>query len=211
MKVAVLCEFSGVVRDAFRRLGHDATSCDLLPSEAPGPHIQADCLTVDWSGYDLIIAHPPCTYLCNSGVCWLKKDPNRRSQMEAACTFFNAILSIPCPRIAIENPVPHGYAVAKIGKYTQTIQPWQFGHGESKRTCLWLRGLPPLTPTNIVTGRVQRCHLEAPGPDRWKRRSVTYQGIADAMAQQWGGGSTSSATATQPIVVTKRVTAAAEG
>jgi hypothetical protein len=189
MKVAVLCEFSGVVRDAFRRRGHDAVSCDVLPSDAGEPHIQADCLTVDWSGYDLIVAHPPCTFLCNSGVRWLKTDPMRRAQMEAACGFFNAMLALPCPRIAVENPVPHGHAVARIGEYTQTIQPWQFGHGESKRTCLWLRGLPELKPTQIVEGRKGRVHGESPGPDRWKRRSVTYQGIADAMAEQWATAS----------------------
>jgi hypothetical protein len=183
LKVAILCEFSGTVRDAFRRLGHDAISCDLLPTEAPGPHIQGDCLAQDWGGYDLIVAHPPCTYLCNSGVRWLHTRDGRWSRMEEAASFFRAILSLPVPRIAVENPIPHRHA--KLPRYTQIVQPWQFGHGETKATCLWLKGLPLLRPTNVVAGRVARIHKASPGPGRWKVRSTTYPGIAEAMAAQW--------------------------
>jgi len=185
LKVAVLCEFTGTVRDAFRRRGHDAVSCDLLPTDAPGPHIQGDCLTHDWTGYDLIVAHPPCTYLCNSGVRWLTEQPGRMAKMQEAAEFFRRILALPVPMLAVENPIPHRHA--GLPPYTQTIQPWQFGHGETKRTCLWLRGLPLLTPTNIVDGREARVHRASPGPDRWKLRSATYRGIAEAMAEQWGG------------------------
>lgn len=189
-RVLVACEFSGVVRDAFRARGFDAWSCDLLPTEIDGPHIVADVLTVLNRGWDLMIAHPPCTYLCNSGVRWLYggkgtvRDDVRWAHMERAAEFFRALLEAPIPRKAIENPIPHRHA--GLPRYSQVIQPNQFGHPETKATCLWLEGLPPLTPTLIVEGRRGRVHLESPGPDRWKRRSRTLTGIADAFAQQWG-------------------------
>lgn len=185
MKVGVLCELSGKVRDAFLSLGHDAISCDLLPSDTPGPHIQGDCLEQDWNGFDLLICHPPCTYLCNSGVRWLWSDPMRKAKMRQAAGFFKAMLDLPCPRIAVENPIPHRHA--ELPHYTQVIQPWQFGHGETKATCLWLKGLEPLKPTNIVDGREAKVHRMSPGSERSKKRSETYAGIALAMAQQWGG------------------------
>lgn len=205
MRVLIACEFSGVVREAFKRHGHDAWSCDLLPTEIPGNHLQEDIFHVlgssMWGLWDLIIAHPPCTYLCNSGVSWLyKKDKSRNEerweQMREGAIFFRSLLNSNCERIAIENPIPHKYALEIIGqKYTQVIQPWQFGHGETKATCLWLKGLPPLKPTHTnaplfgseaVTGRVPRSHWESPGPERWKNRSRTLAGIAEAMADQWG-------------------------
>lgn len=189
MRVLVACEFSGVVREAFRTLGHDAWSCDLLPSEIPGQHFHADVLAVlryEMEEWDLMIAHPPCTRLANSGVRWV----GERAlwlEVERAGLFFKKLLNAPIPRVAIENPIPHRYAINVIGrKYDQIIQPWQFGHGETKATCLWLKGLPLLQPTNIVKGRTARVHHEPPGPDRWKNRSRTFQGIAEAMAEQWG-------------------------
>lgn len=185
MKVAVLCEFSGVVRDAFIRKGHDAISCDLLPTESPGPHIVGDCLEQDWAGFDLLICHPPCTRLCNSGVRWLA-ERNLWGEMRKAAEFFKACLDLG-ERVACENPVMHRYAVEIVGrKADQYIQPYQFGHGETKRTGLWLKGLPHLKPTNEVDGRWARVHRASPGKDRWKERSVTYTGIAEAMADQWG-------------------------
>ena len=204
MKVLIACEFSGIVRDAFRACGHDAWSCDLLPSERPGPHIQANLVHVlngavgptDW---DLMIAHPPCTYLTNAGVRHLYSHVTskngvrakvhgeaRMSAMRDAAAFFNLIAQAPIHKIAIENPIPHHYARDIIGKYDQIIQPWQFGHGETKATCLWLKNLPLLVPTNIVPGREPRIHRMSPGPNRWRERSRTFQGIADAMANQWG-------------------------
>jgi hypothetical protein len=186
MRVLVVCEFSSVVRDAFAARGHDAWSCDLLPSERPGNHIQGDA-GPHLSGWDLVIAHPPCTYLSKSGVRWLHERPERWPMMIAAAVFFRRILEAPVPRIAVENPVLHGYATSIIGRRAdQYIQPWQFGHGETKRTGLWLKNLTPLTPTRIVEGRTPRVHFAAPGPDRWKERSRTYEGIAEAMADQWG-------------------------
>lgn len=188
LRVLVACEFSGAVRDAFRARGHDAVSCDLLPTEVPGPHIQGDVLEVIGDGWDLMVAHPPCTRLTNSGVRWLD-ERNLWAEMYEAADFFRRILDLPVPRIAVENPIPHRYALERIGrKYDQIIQPWQFGHGETKATCLWLKGLPKLQPTNVVSGREQRIHKLPPSADRWKLRSMTYQGIADAMADQWGGG-----------------------
>lgn len=184
MRVLVACEFSGTVRDAFARLGHDAWSCDLLPTERPGNHIQGDVLSILGDGWDLMIAHPPCTYLCVSGISWNSRRPGRAALTEKALQFVALLMAAPIPRIAIENPV--AVISSRIRKPDQTIQPWQFGHGETKRTCLWLKGLPPLRPTNIVEGREQRLHRLPPSPDRWKLRSLTYQGIADAMAQQWG-------------------------
>lgn len=187
MRVLVACEFSGVVRDAFRARGYDAMSCDLLPTERPGPHHEGDVRAILGDGWDLVIGHPPCTFLCNSGVRWLHTRPGRWANMQAGAEMFRAILEAPVPRVAIENPVMHGYAQKIVGcRPDQTIQPWQFGHGEVKATCLWLRGLQPLVPTAIVEGRRPRVHRASPSPDRWKERSRTLPGIADAMADQWG-------------------------
>ena len=186
MKVLVACEFSGVVRQAFRDLGHSAWSCDLLPSaDDSAHHLQSDVLDILDCGWDLLIAHPPCTYMSNSGVRWLHTQPGRWSKLDDACRFFNALKASPIDRICIENPIPHKYAREHIGKYTQIVHPWQHGHGESKATCLWLKGLPELQPTNIVEGREQRIWKLPPSKDRWKKRAQTYQGIADAMAEQW--------------------------
>jgi len=196
MKVLVACEYSGTVRDAFIRLGHDAMSCDLLPTDAPGPHYQGDVRYILSDGWDLMIAHPPCTYMTNSGVTWLHRDPARWEKLDQAAAFFSTLLNAPIPRIAIENPIMHKYAKERIGgiKQTQVIQPWMFGHMEQKATCLWLKGLPALTPTNNVKQKMlqlparerQRLHYLPPSADRWKIRSTTHQGIAEAMAEQWG-------------------------
>ena len=189
MKVLVACEFSGVVRRAFRARGHDAWSCDLLPAEdASEYHIQGDVLEVLGDGWDMMIFHAPCTRLCNSGVRWLE-ERGLWDDMKAGAIFFKTLLNYEkIPKRVGENPIPHHYAVDEIGcKYDQIIHPWQHGHGEKKATCLWVRGLPLLQPTNIVAGRLARCHGESPGDDRWKRRSRTYPGIAEAMAEQWGG------------------------
>jgi hypothetical protein len=186
VRVLVACEFSGVVRDAFRARGYDAWSCDLLPTETPGPHYTQDVrlrlLDQDFADvWDLLIAHPPCTYLAVSGARWFK---DRRVEQEAALDFVRELMAAPIPRIAIENPI--SVISSRIRKPDQIIQPWMFGHGETKATCLWLKNLPPLKPTNIVEGRDNRVHREAPGPDRWKNRSRTLTGIAEAMADQWG-------------------------
>lgn len=185
MKVLVACEFSGIVRDAFIARGHDAWSCDLLPSERPGPHLQGDIREhLDdggVNGWDLMIAHPPCTHLAVSGARWFAE---KRQEQEDALAFVRALLDAPIPRIALENPV--SVISSHIRKPDQIIQPWMFGHGETKATCLWLKGLPPLVPTNIVDGRQPRVHHASPGPDRWKERSRTLPGIAAAMADQWG-------------------------
>ena len=190
MRLLVACEYSGRVRDAFIAKRHDAMSCDLLPTDVPGPHYQGDVMDIIGDGWDMMIAHPPCTYLCNSGVRWLHTQDGRWEKMRDAAEFFRGLLTSRwgfIPKICIENPVMHGYAKDIIGEnFTQSIQPWQFGHGEVKRTCLWLSGLPPLVPTNVVEGREPKVHHASPGPDRWKLRSTTYQGIADAMADQWG-------------------------
>mgnify|MGYP006269325611 CR=1 FL=1 len=185
MKVLVACEYSGRVRDAFIKIGHEAISCDLLPTDSPGPHYQGDVFDIINDGWDLMIAHPPCTYLCNSGVCWLHKDESRWGKMRGGALFFRQLLESNIKKIAIENPIMHKYAkeIIRVNQ-TQVIQPWQFGHGETKATCLWIKGLPSLKPTDIVEGRHQRLHLLPPSKDRWKLRSTTYQGIADAMAQQ---------------------------
>jgi hypothetical protein len=181
LKVLVACEFSGRVRDAFARRGHNAWSCDLLESESYGNHIQAPVeLLLDYE-WDLMIAHPPCTHLAVSGARWFK---DKKKEQEDALSFVRMLLNAPIPRIALENPV--SVISTKIRKPDQMIQPWQFGHGETKLTCFWLKGLAPLTPTHVVDGRVSRVHKEPPSPDRWKNRSRTYQGIADAMAEQWG-------------------------
>ena len=181
MRVLIACEFSGTVRDAFIRCGHDAVSCDLLPTEKPGPHIQAHVGNVLGHSWDLVIAHPPCTDLASSGARWFKAKAASSSQ-RAAIEFFLTFTRLTC-KWAIENPV--GIMSTRYRKPDQIIHPWQFGHGETKATCVWLNGLPRLTPTNIVSGREHRIHRLPPGPDRWKLRSVTYQGIADAMAEQW--------------------------
>ena len=180
MRVAVLCEFSGVVRDAFCRAGHDAVSCDLLPSETPGEHLIGDCLSFDWSGYDIVVAHPPCTYLAVSGARWFK---DRKAEQERALDFVRRIMALPVSRICVENPV--SVISSRIRKPDQIIQPWMFGHGETKTTCLWLKNLPPLVPTNIVGGREAKVHRMPPSENRWKERSRTYIGIAEAMASQW--------------------------
>lgn len=186
MKLLVACEFSGTVRDAFANLGWDAWSCDLLPSETPGQHYQCDVMTVINRGWDLIIAHPECTYLTNSGVRWLHTDIKRWPKLFTGAAFFRAMMNAEAPHIAIENPIMHKYAADLVRQRpAQIVQPWQFGHGETKATCLWLKNLPKLTPTNIVEGREQRIWKMPPGPDRWKERSRTFQGIADAMATQW--------------------------
>ena len=181
MKILVACEYSGVVRDAFKRLGHDAWSCDILPTESPGNHYQCDVREVLAQGWDLMVAHPPCTYLCVSGARWWKA---RKGEQQDAIAFFRTLTECPIPRYAIENPI--GIMSTIYRKPDQIIQPWQFGHGETKATCLWLKGLPALTPTNIVAGRENRIHKLGPSANRGKVRSLTYTGIADAMAEQWG-------------------------
>jgi len=181
LRVLIACEFSGIVRDAFIRRGHDAMSCDLLPTESPGPHYQGDVLNILNDGWGLMIAHPPCTYLAVSGARWFA---GRRKEQEAALSFVRLLLDAPIQRIAIENPI--SVISSKIRKPDQIVQPWMFGHPETKATCLWLKNLSLLKPTNIVDGRANRVHLEPPGPDRWKNRSRTYPGIAAAMADQWG-------------------------
>lgn len=184
MKALVACEYSGRVREAFRRRGHDAWSCDLLESEDNSPfHIQGDCLAVLGDNWDLLIAHPPCTYLAVSGMHWTTRGFRDRKLTDDAIEFFMALANAPVPRIAIENPVCIMSSVWR--EPDQTIQPWMFGHGETKATCLWLKGLPPLLPTKIVSGRTPRVHRMPPGPDRWKERSRTYEGVAEAMASQW--------------------------
>lgn len=192
MKILVACEFSGTVRNAFAALGHDAWSCDLLPSDTPGNHIQGDVRKVLNHGWDLMVAHPPCTYLANSGVRWLYIDGERNearwSFMEYACLFFLELMAAPIPKIAIENPIMHHHARQRIDEpYSQVIQPYMFGHGETKATCLWLKNMPPLRATQTVYGREAYAHRLPPSADRWKLRSKTYEGIARAMASQWGG------------------------
>ena len=181
MKVLIACEYSGAVRDAFIRGGHEAMSCDLLETETSGPHYQGDVRDVLDEGWDLMIAHPPCTHLAVSGARWFKE--KQREQTEAL-EFVRLLMDAPIPRIAIENPI--SVISSKIRKPDQIIQPWQYGHGETKATCLWLKNLPCLRPTNIVEGREQRIHRLPPSPDRWKIRSATFPGIAAAMAEQWG-------------------------
>jgi len=188
MRVLVACEFSQTVTNAFIQQGHDAVSCDLLPTWGnPVYHIQGDVEQYLDEGWDLMIAHPPCTYLANSGVCWLHKDKERWNKMVSAALFFKRLLLADIMHICVENPIMHKYAVSIIGRrQDQVIQPWMFGHGETKATCLWLENLPILQPTNIVSGREQRLHRLPPSPDRAKLRSITYPGIAEAMATQWG-------------------------
>jgi len=188
MKVLVACEESQEVCKAFRKLGHEAYSCDILLCSGGHPewHIQDDVLKHLDDGWDLMIAHPPCTRLCNSGVMWLKKR-HLWKQMEDGALFFKKLHRANIPLICVENPIPHKYAVSIIGRnYTQIIQPWMFGHGETKATCLWLKGLPILKPSKIVSGRKQRLHRLPPSKDRAMLRSKTYPGIAQAIAEQWG-------------------------
>lgn len=201
-RVLVACEFSGRVRDAFLATGHDAWSCDILPTDVPGPHIEGKVEDILDDGWDLMVAHPPCTYLCNSGSQHLylpngKRNPERWEALQQAAMFFSLLLHAPIPHICIENPILHRHAKERIVGYTdptQTIQPYQYGHPHTKRTCLWLRNLPPLLPTKILerpaSGRWDNqtpCGADktSPGPDRWKIRSTTYAGIAQAMGQQW--------------------------
>lgn len=183
MRVLVACEYSGEVREAFRARGHDAMSCDLLPTDAPGPHYQGPVEDVLNDGWDMMIAFPPCTHLAVSGARWFK-EKRADGRQQAALKFVRMLMDAPIDRIAIENPV--SIISSHIRKPDQTIQPWQFGHGETKRTCLWLKGLPKLEPTDIVEGREQRIWKMPPSADRWKERSKTFQGIANAMANQWG-------------------------
>ena len=184
MKVLVACEFSGRVRDAFIAQGHNTISCDFLPTESPGPHYHGDVRDILNDDWDLMIAHPPCTYLCVSGNRWMKNNPERQVKRDEALDFVRLLMDAPIPHIAIENPV--SVISGQIRKSDQVIQPWMFGHGEQKATCLWLKNLPKLEPTDIVTGREQKLHYLPPSKDRWKLRSLTYLGIADAMAKQWG-------------------------
>lgn len=223
MNILIACEFSGVVRDAFRELGHNAWSCDILPCDGDKEyHIQGDVLELikdggrkavpnawscDIGGWNLLIAHPPCTYLCNSGVSALKHDGSKHKKKSGAlygiprweamydgCQFFNSLKNADIAMIAIENPIPHRYARGYIGRYTQVIQPWMFGHKESKATCLWLKGLPKLSETDNVKVEMselqrkesQKIHWMSPGPERAKKRSITFTGIGKAMAEQWG-------------------------
>jgi hypothetical protein len=187
MKVLIACEYSGAVRNAFIAAGHNAVSCDLLPTDAPGPHYQGSVLDILHEGWDMMVAHPPCTYLCNSGVRWLTTEEGRWEKMRGGAEFFAMMLNAPIPRICVENPIMHKHAVQLIGcRQNQVVQPWQFGHGETKATGLWLRGLPRLMPSSIVEGREHNIHNAPPTEDRWKFRSTTYEGIALAMAKQWG-------------------------
>jgi hypothetical protein len=190
VKILIACEYSGRVRDAFLFLGHDAISCDLLPTESEGPHYQGDV-------FDLIGREhfdPPCTYMANSGVVWLHRDPERWGKLDAGAEFFRRLLAAPISKKCIENPIMHKYARERVGRdKNQVIQPWMFGHLEQKATCLWLDGLPPLMPTNMVKDKMmllpkrerERVHYLPPSQDRWKERSRTYMGIAEAMAVQW--------------------------
>ena len=196
MKVLVGCEYSGAVRDAFLALGHDAMSCDLLPTDVPGPHYQGDVRDIIGDGWDLAVFHPSCTYLCNSGVRWLSTDITRWPNMVDAAVFFRELLGSDIPRVAVENPIMHGHAAKIIGRrQDQVVQPWMFGHPEKKGTGLWLKGLPPLLATedvrDVMAGlpksQTDRIHYASPGPDRWKLRSTTFVGLAAAMAMQWGG------------------------
>lgn len=196
MRVLIACEYSGTVRDAFVAKGHDAWSCDLLPTEKPGFHYQGDIMDILHDGWDLMIAHPPCTYLCSSGIHWNKRRPDRAIQTENALAFVKLLLDAPIPKIALENPI--GIISSRARKPDQIIQPYQFGHDASKATCLWLKNLPKLTATQFIEPRIingkprwgnqtdSGQNKLPPSKDRWKIRSETYAGIADAMARQWG-------------------------
>lgn len=193
MRILVACEFSGIVREAFKAKGHDAWSCDLLPTEIPGQHIQGDVLEILNDGWDLMIAHPPCTYLSVSGLHWNGRVPGRAEKTEEALTFVRALMNAPINHIAVENPV--SCISTRIRKPDQVIQPWYFGEDASKKTCLWLKNLPLLKETNRLPGdeKTRRGNQTpngqnklGPSPDRWKERSRTYKGVAEAMATQWG-------------------------
>ncbi len=196
MRVLVACEYSGAVRDAFRAAGHDALSCDLLPSDGPGPHYQGDVRDIIGQGWDLMVAHPPCTYLSVSGMHWTKRGLRDPQLTEDALAFVRLLMDAPVPRIAIENPI--SVISSRIRKPDQIIHPYQFGHDASKATCLWLKGLPPLQPTQTIEPRIVNGRKRwgnqtdsgqnrlSPSPDRWKLRSATFSGIAQAMADQWG-------------------------
>ena len=196
MKVLVACEFSGIVRDAFRARGHDAISCDLDDTERDGPHIRGDVTQVLDRGWDLMIAHPPCTYLTNSGVHHLHdgrpstpqvlRGRDRVIAMKAAAKFFNVLRDAPIARICLENSIPHKYAMSIIGPYSQIVRPWMFGHDETKAICLWLNGLPKLRDTKVTMGNTDHILAMSPGSERAKERSRFFTGIADAMAMQWG-------------------------
>jgi site-specific DNA-cytosine methylase len=187
MRVLIACEFSGIVRDAFAARGHEALSCDLLPSERGGNHYQGDVRDIIGDGWDLMVAHPPCTHLAVSGARWFCE---KRVEQAEALEFVRFLMDAPIPHIALENPV--SVISSRIRKPDQIIQPWQFGHGETKATCLWLKGLPLLRPTQVVDGREASVHKMAPGPERWRERSRTFEGIAEAMAEQWGALDSSS-------------------
>lgn len=184
MRVLVACEYSGRVRDAFRAHGHDAMSCDLLPTEVPGPHYEGPVEDVLGDGWDLMIAHPPCTYLARSGMHWTTRGLRDPKLTEDALDFVRLLMAAPIDRWCIENPI--SIISCRIRKPDQTIQPWEYGHGETKATCFWLHNLPRLRPTIYAEGREERVLMMPPGPDRWKERSRTYQGVADAMGEQWG-------------------------
>jgi hypothetical protein len=180
-RILVACEFSGIVRDAFAAAGWDAWSCDLLASEQPtGNHIRGDVVPHLSEGWDLMIAHPPCTHLAVSGARWFR---DKQGEQAAALDFVRTLMAAPIPRICTENPV--SIMSSRIRRPDQIIQPWQFGHGETKATCLWLQGLPLLVPSDIVSGRDHRVHRMPPGPERWRERSRTFPGVAAAMARQW--------------------------
>ena len=176
------CEYSGKVRDAFRRRGHDALSCDFEETEVAGPHYRGDVRDVIGAGWDIMVSHPPCTHLAISGRRWFFR---KQAEQAEALEFVRFLLAAPIPRIALENPI--SVISSKIRRPDQVFQPWQFGHGETKATCLWLKGLPALFPSRIVEGREPRVYLLPPGPNRWKERSRTFDGVAEAMAEQWGG------------------------
>lgn len=200
MRILIACEFSGRIREAFRKRGHDAVSCDwAYDTEIPGPHYQGDVRDLLGDGWDMMIAHPDCTYHANSGVQWFTNIParpkkgtvygvKRFGKLAEAIDFFKLLQHARIPKIAIENPIPHHYTTDMVGRYTQLIQPYQFGDPESKATCLWLKGLPPLVPTKLIPKhlRKQSTFLASPGPGRAHERSRTFHGIANAMAKQWG-------------------------
>lgn len=196
MKVLIACEYSGIVRDAFIQKGHSAVSCDILPTEAPGPHIQGDVLQALHDGWDMMIAHPPCTYLTIAGAAYYKKNATKR---EDAIRFFEALQSAPIDKIAIENPIPFNSVQERIGKYDQYVNPFDFGTPERKRICLWLKNLPPLKPTNVVAAPIKKTYIRKTGPKAGKpyhtyyhqgksahERSRFFKSVAEAMADQWG-------------------------
>ena len=180
-RILIACEFSGIVRDAFIEKGHEAISCDLLPTENPGPHYQGNVLDIINDGFDLMIAHPPCTHLAVSGARWFK---DKKQEQKEALEFVKILMNANIDKICIENPI--SIISSKIRKPDQIIQPWQFGHGETKATCLWIKNLTKLEPTDVVEGRESRIHRMPPSENRWKERSRTFEGIAKAMADQWG-------------------------